>query len=104
MRRCLIVSSIAVLMAGFTPGAHADQAVSPAILLQSGGLPIELAASAARRERMMIIQENLDRQRNFDPGYDRGYEGYIYGPRYYTPPRRWAPAYDDRWDDDWDED
>lgn len=100
MRRYLIVSSITMLMVGFAPVVHADETIS----LQSGGLPIELAASAAKRERMLIIQENLDRQRSYGPGYERGYDGYAYGPRYYAPPRRWVPAYDDRWDDDWDED
>lgn len=103
MRRYLIASAATFMMASLTTAAHADEALPPAIAPLSDRLPIELAASAAKRERMMIIQENMERQRYDGPGYDRGYGWYGGGPRYYAPPPpRWEPA--DRWDDDWDDD
>lgn len=104
MRRHVIAFTMAATLISLAPAAQAGEVPLPTIAApQPNDLPIELAASAARRERMMIIQENLERQRYYGSGYDRGYGWYSDGPRYYAPPPpRWAPAY--RWDDDWDDD
>ncbi|CAM5191110.1 hypothetical protein ARD30_09165 [Bosea thiooxidans] len=113
MRRLVIaaalVASAATATVLHTPTALASEALAPAVAQQLDGLPAAFTASAAKRERMMIIQQNLERQRygrggyGYDRGYGYGYgRGYGYGPRYGGPPP-WAPAhgyrrhYYDRW-------
>ncbi|MDX3809588.1 hypothetical protein ACXIUS_00365 [Bosea thiooxidans] len=82
MRRFLIAAAIAASAAAtmlVAPAAEAGEALAPATARQLDGQPLEFSASAARRERMMIIQENMARQRYYqNRGYGRG-PGYGYG-------------------------
>ena len=111
MRRFLITATIvfgtAAAMAGTAPEAHASGAIPPAIAQQLDKQPLEFAMTEAKRERLMIIQENMNRQRYYGrrDGYSRGYDygrGYGYGRRHGGPPP-WAPAHGyrrhhyDRW-------
>lgn len=95
MRRFLITATIALgtaaTIATFAPAAHASEALPPRVAHQLDRQPLEFAMTEAKRERLMIIQENLNRQRYYGRGY--GYDrGYGYGRRYGGPPP-WAPAY-----------
>jgi hypothetical protein len=111
MRRFLIASAFAVSAATAmlaAPAAEAGEALAPSVARQLDGQPLAFSASAAKRERMMIIQQNMARQRHYENrgGYGRGYggygRGYGYGRRHGGPPA-WAPAYGyrrhhyDRW-------
>jgi hypothetical protein len=80
MRRFLIAAAIALSAAAATT-ASAGEALAPAIADQLDRQAVEFTASAAKRERMMIIQRNMARQRHGGPGYGNG-RGYGPGPGY----------------------
>lgn len=95
MRRFLITATIifgaAATMAGVAPAAHASEAIPPAIARQLDKQPLAFAMTEAKRERLMIIEDNMARQRYYGrgDGYSRGYG---YGRRHGGPPP-WAPAH-----------
>lgn len=97
MRRFLITATIifgaAATMAGVAPAAHAGEGLPPAMAQQLDTQPLAFAMTEAKRERLMIIQGNMDRQRYYGrrDGYSHGY-GYGYGRRHGGPPP-WAPAH-----------
>ena len=97
MRRFLITATIvlgaAATMAGLAPAAHASEAIAPSIAQHLDKQPLAFAMTEAKRERLMIIQGNMDRQRYYGrrDGYSHGY-GYGYGRRHGGPPP-WAPAH-----------
>jgi hypothetical protein len=95
-----IVFGAAATNASAAPVVRND-AIAPAIARQLQQQPLEFAMTEAKRERLMYIQRNMDRQRYYGRGY--GYtRGDGYARRYGGPPP-WAPAYgyrrhhDDRW-------
>ncbi|MGO4736841.1 hypothetical protein AB4099_09875 [Bosea sp. 2KB_26] len=95
MRRFLITATIvigaAATMAGLAPAAQASEAIAPAIAQQLDRQPLAFAMTDAKRERLMIIQDNMNRQRYY--GRRDGYShGYGYGRRHGGPPP-WAPAH-----------
>lgn len=101
MRRLSIVAAISLSFAASLTVAQANDALSDNVSQRLDKAPAAFSMSEAKRERLMIIQENMARQRYYDRryGYDRGYG---YGRRYGGPPP-WAPAYgyrrhyEDRW-------
>jgi len=108
MRRYSVLAAAilgAASVMAVAPMARAGEALPQVLAQQLDQQPLHFAMSEAKRERMMIIQENMARQRYYGrgDGYGRGYgPGYGYGRRYGGPPP-WAPAYgyrrqyDDRW-------
>ncbi len=101
MRRLSIAAAIGLSFVASLSSAHASEALPGLISQRLDKQAIEFTMSEAKRERLMIIEENMARQRYYNRryGYDRGYG---YGHRYGGPPP-WAPAhgyrrhYEDRW-------
>lgn len=107
MRHFLIAAALAAsvtTMATATSATPANEALPPAVAQQLDTLRIEFTASAAKRERMMIIQQNMEAQRRYGRSGNRGYGyggGYDrgYGPRPGYGPQPYGygrPRYD-RW-------
>lgn len=72
-------------LAAVVTSARAGEALPQDMSDRLDKAPIAFAMSEAKRERLMIIQENMARQRQYGRGgYDRGYG---YGPRYGGAPR-----------------
>ncbi|BCB21951.1 hypothetical protein [Bosea sp. ANAM02] len=100
------IASLIALGVSLGTAAHATEALAPSVAARLDRLPAEFTMSEAKRERLMIIQENMARQNAYERrhGYGGRYrDGYggDYGYRRYGPPpppygyRR--PYYDDRW-------
>jgi len=105
MRRFAITALAGLGMAASLTSVHASEALPGDVARRLDKQAVEFTMSEAKRERLMIIQENMERQRYYERrhGYRGGYgEGYGYGRRYGGPPP-WAPAYGyrrdyyDRW-------
>ncbi len=100
------IASLLALGVSLGSAAHADEVLTPSVAAGLDKLPAEYTMSEAKRERLMIIQENMARQNAYERryGYGGGYGG-GYGYRRYGPPpppppppygyRR--PYYDDLW-------
>ncbi|MBN9444875.1 hypothetical protein [Bosea sp. (in: a-proteobacteria)] len=103
MRRFAIAALISLGAMAAVPAARANEALDPSVAHRLDGQSAAYSMTAAKRERLMIIQENLARQRHYERRYGpRGpYGGYGYGRPYGPPP--YAPAYGyrrpyyDRW-------
>lgn len=110
MRRFVLTATIALgaaaMIVGAAPAVQARETLPASVARQLDNQPIEFTMTEAKRERLMFIQENMNRQRYYGrgdgyggPGYGRGYG---YGPRHGGPPP-WAPAHGyrrnhyDRW-------
>jgi hypothetical protein len=103
MRRFAITALFGLAAAASLTSAHAGDALPGNVAQRLDRQPIEFTMSEAKRERLMIIQENMERQRYYERRRGYGYGGgYGYGPRHGGPPP-WAPAYGyrrgdyDRW-------
>lgn len=104
MRRFAIAVLMTLGVAAAVPAAHANEALSPSVAQRLDRQPAEYTMTAAKRERLMIIQETLERQRYYGRrhGYYGGYgEGYgyrrDYGPPPYAPAYGYRRPYYDRW-------
>lgn len=103
MRRFAITALVGFGIAASLTSVRASEALPGDVARRLDKQAAEFTMSEAKRERLMIIQENMERQRYHErrPGYGGG-NGYGYGRRYGGPPP-WAPAYgyrrdyDDRW-------
>lgn len=101
MRRFSLATLIGLSFAASLTVAQAAEALPSDISKRLDKAPVEFSMSEAKRERLMIMEESMARQRYYDRryGYDRGYG---YGRRHGGPPP-WAPAYgyrrhyEDRW-------
>ena len=81
MRHFLIAAAFAASAAMMAPAASAapvSEALPPAVAEQLDAQPVAFTASAAKRERMMIIQQNMEGQRRFSRSGGRGYDGGSY--------------------------
>lgn len=101
MHRFLTIAALCFGAAGFS-AAHAGEALPSAVAQRLDRQPAAFAMSEAKRERLMIIQENMERQEHWRRR-NGGYR-HDYGPRFGGPPP-WAPAYGYRrhhrdWDDE----
>lgn len=80
----IVLISAAIILAGASAApAFASEAVPAALAKRLDGVPAEFTMSDAKRERLMIIQENLAAQQ----GYGRRPPGYGPPPAYGPPPR-----------------
>lgn len=108
MRRLAIAALVFLGAAAVVPAAQANEALDPSVAKRLDRQSAEYTMTAAKRERLMIIQETLERQRyyghrrGYGYGYGYGYGGgYGYGRPYGGPP--FTPAYGyrrpyyDRW-------
>lgn len=81
MYRLLIAMALAASATVMAPAASASspgEVLPPATAGQLDEQPIAFTASAAKRERMMIIQQNMEGQRRFSRSGGRGYDGGSY--------------------------
>lgn len=106
MHRFAIAALITLGAAAGVPAAHANEALSPSVAQRLDRQPADYTMTEAKRERLMIIQENMARQRGYERGYGYrgGYDGpgygYGYGRRYAPPPPPpygYRRPYYDRW-------
>ncbi|MGO4172771.1 hypothetical protein [Bosea sp. TAF32] len=101
MRRLAITAFVGFGIAASLTSVHAGEALPRDVARRLDKQAAEFTMSEAKRERLMIIQENMGRQRYYERRHGYG-GGYGYGRRYGGPPP-WAPAYgyrrdyDDRW-------
>jgi hypothetical protein len=106
MRRFIVTATIALgaaaMMVGIAPTVQASEMLPAGISRQLDNQTIEFTMTEAKRERLMFIQENMNRQRYYGRGDGYGNREYGYGRRHGGPPP-WAPAYGyrrnhyDRW-------
>lgn len=89
MRRIAFFAAVGVGLAAAVSSAHAGGNLPQDIALRLDKAPVGFTMTEAKRQRLMMIQENMARQRYYQRrhGYRGGY-GYGYGG---PPP--WAPAY-----------
>lgn len=91
MRRIAIVVALGAGLAAATSSAHAAESLPQDIAKRLDTAPVAFSMTEAKRQRLMIIQENVARERYYNRRY--GYRG-GYGPGYgYGGPPPWAPAY-----------
>ncbi|MGX5734278.1 hypothetical protein [Bosea thiooxidans] len=95
MRRFVMAALIGLGVAASLTSAHANETLPKDISQRLDRQPVQFTMTAAKRERLMIIQENMARQRHYGRGYGYGgYGGYGYGHHHrYGGPPPWAPAY-----------
>ncbi|CAM5770798.1 hypothetical protein [Bosea minatitlanensis] len=94
MHRFTIAAFIVLGGLAAAPAAYAGEALAPSLAQGLDRQPAAYAMTAAKRERLMIIQENMARQRYY--GHRYGYRGgYGYGYGYGRPPGYppYGPAY-----------
>jgi len=100
MRRFAIAALIGLGLAASLSTAQAGEMLPNDIAQRLDQQPLQFTMTEAKRERLMIIQENMARQRYHQRRY--GYDGgYGYGRRYGGPPP-YAPAYGYRRSSEWD--
>lgn len=99
MRRYVTSVLLGAGLAAIMASAQAGEALPQDVSKRLDNAPIEFSMSEAKRERLMIIQENMARQRHYGRGgygygrgdggygYGRGGYGQGYGPRYGGGPR-----------------
>ncbi len=105
MRRFVMTALIGLGVAAALTSADASETLPQDISQRLDRQPVQFTMTEAKRERLMIIQENMARQRYYGRGHGYGYGGYGYGhPHRYGGPPPWAPAhgyrrgyYDSRW-------
>jgi len=106
MHPYLIVLALAASAVMAATAAPASEALQPALARRLDARPAAFTASAAKRERMLMIQQNMEEQRRYGRSGGRGYNGYQRGderdPGYRRRPGN-LPPYDrrrphsDRW-------
>lgn len=82
MRRYVTSVLLGAGLAAVVASAQAGEALPQDVAGRLDKAPVEFSMSAAKRERLMIIQENMARQRQYGRGgygYGRGGGGYGYG-------------------------
>jgi len=92
MRRFAMATLIGLGLAASLSTAHAGEMLPNGIAQRLDQQSLQFTMTEAKRERLMIIQENMARQRYYQRrhGYD---DGYGYGRRHYGGPPPYAPAY-----------
>lgn len=104
----VLLAAGATMMAPAASASSVSEALPAATAGQLDGQPIAFTASAARRERMMTIQQNMEEQRRFGRsggrGYGGGYDnrGYDRDPNYRRrpgnlPPYGYRRPHSNRW-------
>lgn len=100
MLRFAMATLVGLGLAASLSAAQAGEMLPDDIAQRLDHQPLEFTMTEAKRERLMIIHENMARQRYHQRRY--GYDG-GYGHRYGGPPP-YAPAYGYRrsdWDRRW---
>ena len=69
MRRFAIAALISLGAMAAVPAARANEALDPSVAHRLDGQSAAYSMTAAKRERLMIIQENLARQRHYEHRY-----------------------------------
>ena len=96
MRRYVTSVLLGVGLAAVVASVQAGEALPQDVSRRLDKAPAEFSMSAAKRERLMIIQENMARQRHYGGGgygYGRGGGGYGYGRGGYGQGYGYGPRY-----------
>jgi len=93
MRRSIVSALLGAGLAAAAMSAQAGETLPQDIAQRLDKAPAAFSMSEAKRERLMIIQENMARQQHYG-GYG-GYSGYGggYGGAYSHPGYGYAPGY-----------
>lgn len=106
MHRGVTSALLGIGLAAIVASAQAGEALPSGVAQRLDNAPVEFSMTAAKRERLMIIQQNTARQRHYrgggsgrgGGGYGYGYgrggynRGYGNGPRYGGGVRLQPPA------------